>query len=145
MLGWIALLLTLVVALSIVLRIDDWSRDWTQNTATLRDDARREDLRPLRLDTNVADTAQRIQSWVDDQSHWNVVSRSSDQAAGTTTMHLTRSTAVLRFVDDVHVTIRPNAGGGTTVVATSESRIGKGDLGQNPRNLVELVRGLRPE
>ena len=57
-------------------------------------------------------------------------------------VHLTRKTRLFRFVDDVHLRIFPD-GGGSRVEGTSQSRVGKGDLGQNARNLRELFRDLR--
>ena len=45
-------------------------------------------------------------------------------------------------VDDVHIVFEPDSRG-SLVVAKSQSRIGKGDFGQNARNLRALVRGLQ--
>jgi uncharacterized protein (DUF1499 family) len=53
-------------------------------------------------------------------------------------MKLTRTTPVMRFTDDIDVVLRAE-GNSTRVQAESQSRVGKGDLGQNPRNLKELV------
>ena len=44
------------------------------------------------------------------------------------------------FYDDITVILRSERG--NSVKATSQSRVGKGDLGQNPRNLKELVNFL---
>jgi uncharacterized protein (DUF1499 family) len=56
-------------------------------------------------------------------------------------LHVTRRTRVFRFVDDITIQLTEEAGG-TRVDAESKSRFGKGDLGQNPRNLRELRKGL---
>ena len=56
-------------------------------------------------------------------------------------MNLIRVTPIMRFTDDITVILR-NEKEGTRVKATSQSRVGKGDLGQNPRNLKELVNFL---
>jgi uncharacterized protein (DUF1499 family) len=53
----------------------------------------------------------------------------------------TRTTRIFRFVDDISVLLEP-AVGGTAVAARSGSRIGRGDLGQNRRNLAELWEAL---
>jgi uncharacterized protein (DUF1499 family) len=63
--------------------------------------------------------------------------------APTGTIHATRRTRVFRFVDDVTIRLEPTEGG-TRIRARSQSRIGKGDLGQNRRNLVELLQFLSP-
>jgi uncharacterized protein (DUF1499 family) len=52
-----------------------------------------------------------------------------------------RRTRVLRFRDDVNVQIQAD-GTGSRADLTSASRIGKGDLGQNPRNLKELLEAV---
>ena len=48
----------------------------------------------------------------------------------------------MRFTDDIVVVLRTE-GDLTRVQAQSQSRVGKGDLGQNPRNLKELVGYLK--
>jgi uncharacterized protein (DUF1499 family) len=53
----------------------------------------------------------------------------------------TRTTRLFRFVDDVSILLEP-AAGGTAVSARSASRVGRGDLGQNRRNLAELWQAL---
>ena len=147
MIGWIALGITVAIFAMIVLQIDDWGRDWTQNTAALEPNAKREELRPVELESDVDETIQRIQSWAQTQSNWDVVS--VDDATGvqttpSTSLKLTRTSPIMRLVDDVTITINGNpAGDGVIVDAKSQSRVGKGDLGQNPRNLIELTKGLR--
>jgi len=69
---------------------------------------------------------------------WRV--ESSDRTAGT--VHLTRGTRVFGFVDDVRLTLEAVAGG-TRLRGRSQSRIGFTDLGQNRRNLRQLVAALR--
>jgi uncharacterized protein (DUF1499 family) len=55
-----------------------------------------------------------------------------------------RRTRLLRFQDDVIVRVRPR-GGGSEARFESRSRVGKGDLGQNPRNLEELLAAVNRE
>jgi uncharacterized protein (DUF1499 family) len=56
-------------------------------------------------------------------------------------VHATRRTRLWRFIDDVTVRLEPSATG-TRVHARSKSRVGVGDLGQNRRNLLVLLRAL---
>jgi hypothetical protein len=76
-------------------------------------------------------------------------------------MRLTRTTSLFRFVDDITVTISSveidaasaendasgdgssGASRGSRIEVRSQSRIGKGDLGQNPRNIRELIGELK--
>lgn len=50
-----------------------------------------------------------------------------------------RATKLLRFKDDVSVRASPESEGRTRLELASASRRGKSDLGQNPRNLRELL------
>ncbi len=69
---------------------------------------------------------------------WHV--ESADSQAGT--LHLTRRTKVFGFVDDIR--LRLEAGEtGTRVHGRSQSRVGLSDLGQNRRNLRQLIAALR--
>jgi len=49
-----------------------------------------------------------------------------------------RRTRLFRFEDDVTARVFPHPNG-ARLELTSASRLGKGDLGQNPRNLEELL------
>jgi uncharacterized protein (DUF1499 family) len=51
-------------------------------------------------------------------------------------------TLILRFVDDVHVSVGLDDNGQTRVDVTSASRIGWGDLGRNPRTIGKFIRKL---
>jgi uncharacterized protein (DUF1499 family) len=143
--------------------VDDWSRDWTENTAITSVDAKDPWLRPGQLAMTPREVAERLERWATGASAWEVVSRESDGPVEH--LHLVHKTRLWRFRDDVHVKIEPmeeednpdaalsgveQAGaarnGGAEmrarVSAKSASRIGKGDLGQNPRNLRELMRAV---
>jgi uncharacterized protein (DUF1499 family) len=57
-----------------------------------------------------------------------------------------RATSLLRFKDDVELKAEPDEDAARTrIELTSASRMGKGDLGQNPRNLRELLDALDRE
>jgi len=137
---YVVLGIILVIFAAVALQIDDWSRDWTTNFAELSDAAEDPMLRPLTLGPPPAAVAESLESKLREQPRWSVRARSTE--GDVVRMHLTHTTRLLRFVDDVHATLRPTDPGGTRVEATSQSRIGKGDLGQNPRNLKQLARIL---
>ncbi len=59
-------------------------------------------------------------------------------------LNATRQTGLLRFTDDVTVHIVERASG-SEAHFDSASRVGKGDLGQNPRNLKELLEAINEE
>lgn len=59
-------------------------------------------------------------------------------------LHAVRTTKLIRFKDDIGVTVTPS-GEGSKLEAESKSRVGKGDLGQNPKNLEELLDALEGE
>ena len=143
MIGWIALGITLAIFALIALRIDDWGRDWTQNTAELDANAERVGLRPVERREGFDETTALILDWVDSSPRLQLVSQ-SDTGKRPVRLHLTRTTPLMRFVDDIEVTIQQNPDAeGVIVFASSRSRVGKGDLGQNPRNLIELTTMLR--
>ena len=124
---------------SVFSRIDNWKRDLTTNHARLTDDAADEQLRPPLVRGIPAEVADRIAAWVELQARWSLVNQKTfDEGLE---MNLIRVTPIMRFTDDITVILR-NEKEGTRVKATSQSRVGKGDLGQNPRNLKELVNFL---
>lgn len=147
MIPWLALIVTLLILGTIAAQIDDWGRDWTTNYAELSEEAEHPDLRPLTLEMDLDAAQALILDWVQSQSHWDVLddetadSEQSDPAAGTL-LRLTRSTKLFRFVDDITVRLTAVDGGKVSLHAESQSRLGKGDLGQNPRNLKELTQGI---
>ncbi|MDQ3428709.1 MAG: DUF1499 domain-containing protein [Actinomycetota bacterium] len=55
-----------------------------------------------------------------------------------------RTTRLLRFRDDVKVRVLAE-GAGAGAELTSTSRIGKGDLDQNPRNIKEPLRAVEDD
>ncbi len=59
-------------------------------------------------------------------------------------MRAVRKTRLFGFEDDVTARVCPDPDG-ARLGLTSASRLGKGDLGQNPRNLTELLRAIDRE
>jgi uncharacterized protein (DUF1499 family) len=117
-------------------RIKDWKRGLTTSHAQLDLESPDERLRPLTLFRPAEEVAETINSWVETQPRWSLESRQDSQTG--IAIHLIRRTRALGFVDDIHIRLEVD-GNATRVEAESRSRIGKGDLGQNPRNLRELV------
>jgi uncharacterized protein (DUF1499 family) len=115
-----------------------WLHGLTRNWADLRDDDPDPALRPLVLTRGPRDAVSWAASVMVRAHRWRVVAH--DPAAGT--LHATHATRVWRFVDDVRLTFEPH-GSGSRVVGRSRSRIGKGDFGQNARNLRGLTALLR--
>ncbi|TWU45347.1 hypothetical protein Q31b_05190 [Novipirellula aureliae] len=140
MIGFIVLAVVAISIVAVCSRIDNWSRDFTTNDAKLALDSLDPGLRIAPLSESAEVVAQRIETWAGEQSKWKVLERkSSDRGIH---LHLTRTTMLFRFVDDIHVDL-VRAGDGCRMEAESQSRVGKGDLGQNPRNLKELVSAVR--
>ena len=79
--------------------------------------------------------ARKVQDWAAKEPLWAVDQTSAD--ADGVQVQLVRRTPVFRFADDISLHIK-SVDSGVVIEASSQSRIGKGDLGQNPRNLVEL-------
>lgn len=96
------------------------------------------DLAPLEVSVPIANSWPAVIEVVDALPRWHVESR--DDA--THTLRATRKTRLWGFTDDVTIRLEETTDG-TRVHARSQSRIGKGDLGQNRRNLQELFVALQ--
>jgi uncharacterized protein (DUF1499 family) len=142
MIPWIALVVTLVPFVWMILVIEDWGRDFSQNVAFTDARAGDQRLHPVTSPLTTEQVAEQIVAWSESQSNWEYQSQEMN-ADGSLLLHLVRTTRMLRFKDDIRVTLRPLGSGGTVVEGESRSRVGKGDLGQNPRNLRELLGHLR--
>jgi len=137
---WILAIVAAVSAL-MLFRIDNWSRDFTTNVATTSEST---DLKPLRLAITTDEAAERLKQRTADLSHWVWVDQ-TQSAEGVVVVNLVRQTMLFRFKDDVQVSISPaiDAAPGVVLNAVSRSRVGQGDLGQNPRNIKELFAAMR--
>lgn len=71
---------------------------------------------------------------IDSLQRWRLVQKEPSRW----TLTAQRSTQVFGFVDDIEVTIEPVTEFVTRVSVLSRSRFGKGDFGQNARNIAEL-------
>ncbi|WP_168566953.1 DUF1499 domain-containing protein [Crateriforma spongiae] len=119
--------------------LDNWIKGLTQNYARYDAESKDHDLRPVAMALSVDAMRQRLESWTQLQSHWSVIGHEGRD--GRCRLHLTRKTQLFGFVDDINVEIVPDANG-CLVHAESQSRVGKGDFGQNKRNLKELRHGI---
>jgi uncharacterized protein (DUF1499 family) len=108
------------------------------NVAATDESARDPRLHPRLLPLPLEPAAEALARAVAALPRWRVVARQGPVISAT------RTTRLFRFVDDVLVLLEP-ADGGTQVRARSASRVGRGDLGQNRRNLAELWRALGAE
>ncbi len=117
--------------------IDDWSRDLSQNTAETSPLADDPLLRPMMISLSMDETVELVRSAAAGLARW----REEGEPARTeqeTTFRLVRTTGLMRYQDDVTVHVLAGVEG-SIVRVESKSRIGKGDLGQNPRNIKELL------
>jgi uncharacterized protein (DUF1499 family) len=81
-----------------------------------------------------------VERAVDSLPNWSLASRDG------TGLRAVRATSLLRFKDDVEVKAQPgDSPSRTRIELTSASRLGKSDLGQNPRNLRELLAAVESE
>jgi uncharacterized protein (DUF1499 family) len=95
-------------------------------------------LAPPDLPLPVGEALARVEAVIGTLPRWRV--ESVDRGANV--IRATRRSFLWRFIDDVTVRLEPTAGG-CRLHARSQARVGKGDLGQNRRNLLQLLRAVR--
>jgi len=130
----------LLLAVALFALVDDWSRDLTTNFAATAADHDDPWLRPLVTQQSSKQVVAAVQQFAQQKPLWSFAGQQQG-AEGTTMLRLVRTTGVLRFRDDITVTLQPSSRG-LQIWAESRSRIGNGDFGQNPRNLRELMIAL---
>ncbi|MEM6656041.1 MAG: DUF1499 domain-containing protein [Planctomycetota bacterium] len=161
------LIAVVLVAISpllvMALYVDDWSRDLTTNVAWT--DPENPELSPIEWTGAPLTVNDAIDDFVETRSNWtqpqpplplpaeSPVNRISTQPVGEMQFHLVRTTGVMRYRDDVWLVAEPVAAEPVDrktvgeprcrLHVHSQSRVGKGDLGQNPRNIRELLDALR--
>ena len=111
----------------------------TCNVARLDDRDDDERLHRWRSEHDPAEVIRHLCSWVKTRRRWEFAGE--PPGVDRLEVHLLHRTRLFRFTDDVFLSLSPD-GGGAVVDAVSRSRIGKGDLGQNRRNLLDLRRGI---
>lgn len=117
-----------------------WTRWLTSNWSDLTDEAEDSTLRPLELPIPPAEAVNWAAGVIAGAPRWRVLE--SDPGRGT--LGATHATFLWRFVDDIRLRFDPH-GSGSKMTGQSRSRVGKGDLGQNARNLRMLKRMLMKE
>jgi len=134
----------LITVLTIVfLQVDDWGRDWTNNTAETDPVANDLNMRPIETALTPPRLADIVVAAIEEVPRWTIENR-TDTGIDMVRLDLVHRTFLLGFKDDVTVEIvSASEEDGATLYAKSQSRIGKGDLGQNPRNIKELISVVR--
>ena len=120
--------------------IDDWSRDFSTNHAEISALSLDESLQPFESNRSSGELVEAV-TWAARRIRsWEYIGEAGD--GKTTRLIFVRTNRLLRFKDDITVTIE-DQGARRVVTAESTSRIGWGDLGRNPRNLLRLLEELR--
>jgi uncharacterized protein (DUF1499 family) len=135
-----ALVLLLAVLFATGLQVDDWSRDLTTNRSETSQDNRDPMLRPLAVSATLNEIQLAVDEFSRERVNWKITS--TQEVGDTLQIAMERTTRWLRFVDDVSIASSP-VDAGVRIDIVSQSRVGKGDLGQNPRNIRELAGWLR--
>lgn len=144
---WLALLLPVVVVLIVLAtHVDDWSRDLTTNRAHTGPGQKHE---PWEIQ---GATLEEITAAAEEMTRRNPKWELADEKPApsdspltpllgdppSATLRFVRTTGLMRYQDDVWLLITRAGDDTLRCYAESRSRVGKGDLGQNPRNLAEL-------
>ena len=130
----------LAIVAIVAIQVENWRRDLTTNFATTAEDAGDVRLRPIEAAMPPAELARRVEQSAAALPNWRLESR--QETGESIELHFVRTTRLLRFADDIRVQIAATESG-SRLTAESRSRVGKGDLGQNPRNLRELLGAVR--
>jgi hypothetical protein len=120
--------------------IDDWSRDFTDNEASISAEAEDAGLRPLFDARPTAEMMEAVKRAAGRIRTWEYIGHARE--GDTTLVLFVRTSRIWRFKDDIIILI-DDLGDRRQVSGQSASRIGVGDLGQNPRNLRRLLAELR--
>lgn len=129
----------LLLLIAIGWQVSGGPRGWTTHQARIEDGAPHPELQPRRFSADPSQVLDAIEQLADEHPRWRLVGHSRD--AGRIHLVLERTTRLFRFVDDIRLQLTPE-GVGTVVTGESRSRVGIGDLGQNARNLRELLSGV---
>lgn len=133
--------IVLTILTIICLQVDDWSRDWTQNTSETDPAAKDVAMHPIATQLPTMEFADLVIAAMKEVPRWELIEQ-TDDGEDRTKLDFVHSTFLMRYKDDVAVEIVKTETG-STLYAKSQSRIGKGDLGQNPRNIKELITKVR--
>jgi len=135
---WIFCSFVLLVILA--LRFLSW-QDLTQNHAETRPEHPNPELRTRHYQHSAEALFFALQTLINDLSRWKIIE--ADLPSGR--MSAERKTRLFRFIDDIQVHIQAIDPKHATLDIRSASRLGKGDFGQNARNIQILFKGLEAE
>ena len=108
---------------------DGLTKNWAFISTTAKDPG----LRALELPCSPRDAVPRATSVLAGLPRWMIVTVNGPEGK----LHAVHRTWFWRFDDDVHLQFEPLGEGRCLMTGESRSRVGKGDLGQNARNLKE--------
>jgi uncharacterized protein (DUF1499 family) len=140
MLPTLIVLLVVLPVVVVLVQVDDVRRDLTTNYAETSWGAADTLLRPLSTSEPTSSVVASIKDVASSLAGWELVDEEVKESEAT--LSFVRTSRLFRFKDDVRIRI-DDRGTDRLVTATSRSRIGKGDLGQNPRNLRALLGAAR--
>jgi uncharacterized protein (DUF1499 family) len=92
------------------------------------------DVQPQYYSASPEKVFREVRAGIDEMSRWDVADARLDEL----TLEATHTTLLFRFVDDVTVWVESVTDNVTRVDVRSASRVGKGDFGQNARNINDL-------
>jgi uncharacterized protein (DUF1499 family) len=120
--------------------IDDWSRDFNTNIASIAPDSDDDTLRPLVSELSRDDLIEAVRRAAGRIRTWQYIGEAEE--GDTTLVLFLRTSRIWRFKDDIIIVIE-DLGKTRMISGKSASRIGIGDLGQNPRNLRRFLAELK--
>jgi len=137
----VVVMVTIPIAIAAIY-VEDWSRDLSINHAETTKSHSHQNQRPFEVEQGRTQVSEKVLEVVQRFPNWSI--ESTTQESERTVIRATRTTGIMKFVDDITIYVNgPETNGKTTITATSQSRVGKGDLGQNPRNLRQLMSAIR--
>ena len=137
----LAAIVLLALLIGVLTQVENWSRDFTTNRAATDEASADPRLRPIESPRAPTELGKLVVEAAGKLPHWELAEQT--ESGGAVKLHFIRTTGLWKFKDDIRVQIEPAPGGGSRLTADSRSRVGKGDLGQNPRNLHELLEAVR--
>ena len=137
---WIFPSIVALSLLALIVTIDDWSRDFTTNYSVMAETSEDPDLRPILLERPADEVVVAIQEAADRIKSWEFIGAA--RMENSTMVVFERTSRVWRFKDDIILRVE-DLGDRCRLGGESRSRIGYGDLGQNPRNLRRILAELQ--
>jgi uncharacterized protein (DUF1499 family) len=111
-----------------------FTRNWADT-----DEGNEPALKPVDVPLPLGTALVEVEAAIRSLPRWQV--ESADPTSGV--IKATRQTRLVRYIDDITIRVESISDGQTRIHARSKSRVGKGDLGQNRRNLLELFAAIR--